>query len=41
MSKYIEFCADRLLTALGVTRLYSTPNPFDWMDMISIEVRSL
>lgn len=38
MGQYIEFCADRLLQALGVPKLYNRPNPFDWMDMISVEV---
>lgn len=39
MAKYIEFCADRLLTALNVpeSQLYGTPNPFEWMDLISLE----
>lgn len=36
MSTYIEFCADRLLGALGVPKLYHAVNPFDWMDMISL-----
>jgi ribonucleotide reductase beta subunit family protein with ferritin-like domain len=37
MSKYIEFVADRLLGALGVPAVYGTPNPFDWMELISLE----
>jgi ribonucleotide reductase beta subunit family protein with ferritin-like domain len=37
MSKYIEFVADRLLVALGVPAVYGTPNPFDWMELISLE----
>eukprot|EP01116_Phalansterium_solitarium_P019958 TRINITY_DN5753_c0_g1_i1.p2 TRINITY_DN5753_c0_g1~~TRINITY_DN5753_c0_g1_i1.p2 ORF type:complete len:144 (-),score=57.10 TRINITY_DN5753_c0_g1_i1:251-682(-) len=37
MSQYIEFCADRLLVALGLVRVYNTPNPFDWMEMISLQ----
>lgn len=37
MCTYIEYCADRLLTALGVPRLYSATNPFDWMDLISLQ----
>ncbi|KAG1663825.1 hypothetical protein FOA52_013390 [Chlamydomonas sp. UWO 241] len=37
MSSYIKFCADRLLVALGVERLYYERNPFDWMEMISLE----
>jgi len=38
MSQYIEFCADRLIDALGYTKVYNTPNPFDWMEMISLQV---
>ena len=30
MSNYIEFCADRLIVALGAPKLYDTANPFDW-----------
>jgi ribonucleoside-diphosphate reductase subunit M2 len=41
MAQYIEFCADRLCTALKVDKLYGSSNPFDWMDMISLQVRSL
>ena len=37
MKEYIEFCADRLIYALGYTKMYNTPNPFDWMDMISLQ----
>jgi len=37
MSKYIEFVADRLLTELGRPMVYKTPNPFDWMENISME----
>ena len=37
MAQYIEFVADRLLAALGVSKLYNVSNPFDWMDIISIE----
>lgn len=37
MSQYIKFCADRLLVALGCAKLYQTPNPFDWMEMISLQ----
>lgn len=38
MSQYIEFIADRLLLALGVQKLYGSLNPFDWMEMISLQV---
>jgi len=37
MSQYIEFVADRLLYALGYDKLYNVSNPFDWMEMISLE----
>jgi ribonucleotide reductase beta subunit family protein with ferritin-like domain len=37
MMQYIEFVADRLLYALGYDKLYNTHNPFDWMEMISLE----
>jgi ribonucleotide reductase beta subunit family protein with ferritin-like domain len=37
MSEYIEFVADRLLVALGYPKLYSTANPFPWMERISLE----
>lgn len=37
MSTYIEFCADRLLQALGYSKLWNATNPFDWMDMISLQ----
>jgi ribonucleoside-diphosphate reductase subunit M2 len=37
MIKYIEFCADRLLVALECEKKYNTPNPFDWMESISLQ----
>ena len=37
MSKYIEFVADRLSLQLGYEAIYNTMNPFDFMEMISIE----
>ena len=37
MSKYIEFVADRLIVQLGYEAIYNTANPFDFMEMISIE----
>lgn len=37
MCEYIEFCADRLLVALGCEKFYKTSNPFDWMEMISLQ----
>jgi ribonucleoside-diphosphate reductase beta chain len=37
MAQYIEFVADRLLTELGNPKVFNTANPFDFMDMISIQ----
>jgi ribonucleoside-diphosphate reductase beta chain len=37
MTQYLEFVADRLLVELGCEREYNTPNPFDFMDMISLQ----
>lgn len=37
MCQYIEFVADRLLVALGNSKYYHVTNPFDFMDMISLE----
>ena len=37
MSQYIEFVADRLAVQLGCQKIYRTQNPFDFMDMISLE----
>ena len=37
MSKYIEFVADRLLTQLGYDKIFNAKNPFNFMEMISIE----
>jgi len=37
MTKYIEFVADRLLTALGHSKLFGASNPFDWMELISLQ----
>merc|ERR1719162_1986093 len=37
MRDYIEFCADRLLVALGCSKHYETINPFEWMAMISLQ----
>jgi ribonucleoside-diphosphate reductase beta chain len=37
MSQYIEFVADRLLAELGCPKQYGASNPFDFMDMISLQ----
>jgi len=37
MKEYIEVVADHLLGSLGVPKIYNTANPFDWMELISLE----
>ena len=37
MKQYIEYVADRLLLMLGLDKIYNSTNPFDWMEMISIQ----
>ena len=37
MTQYIKFCADRLLVALNTPKLYNVKNPFDFMEMISLQ----
>jgi ribonucleoside-diphosphate reductase subunit M2 len=37
MSQYIEFVADRLIVQIGHEKIYNASNPFDFMEMISIE----
>ncbi len=37
MCQYIEFVADRLLAELGCTKIYGATNPFDFMEMISLQ----
>ena len=37
MSQYIEFVADRLIVQLGYDKVYNVANPFDFMELISIE----
>lgn len=37
MSTYIEFVADRLLVAMKVPKLYNAENPFNWMELISMQ----
>jgi len=37
MSQYIEFVADRLAVQLGVAKIYKSVNPFDFMELISLE----
>jgi ribonucleoside-diphosphate reductase subunit M2 len=37
MCQYIEFVADRLLVALGNDKVWNSTNPFDFMEMISLQ----
>lgn len=37
MSQYIEFVADHWLVQLGASKFYNTKNPFEWMELISLE----
>lgn len=37
MCQYIEFTADRLVEMLGYPKIYNSPNPFDFMEMISLQ----
>ena len=37
MTQYIEFVADRLIVQLGYDKVYNVSNPFDFMELISIE----
>jgi len=37
MQQYIEFVADRLLAELGCDKVYNSSNPFDFMEMISLQ----
>merc|ERR1712063_4276 len=40
MKQYIEFVADRLLSDLGLNKVYHSANPFDFMEAISLEGKS-
>ena len=37
MTQYIEFVADRLCVQLGYEKIYNSQNPFDFMELISVE----
>lgn len=37
MRQYIEFVADRLLVSLGIDKVYNATNPFDFMELISLQ----
>ena len=40
MNQYIEFVADRLAIQLGIDAIYNSSNPFDFMEMISLEQKT-
>ena len=40
MTKYIEFVADRLILQLGYDKIYHTKNPFDFMELISVQSKT-
>jgi ribonucleotide reductase beta subunit family protein with ferritin-like domain len=40
MSQYIEFIADRLSVQLGYDKIYDTSNPFEFMELISVESKT-
>ena len=37
MTQYIQYCADRLCLQLGYEKIYNVSNPFDFMELISLE----
>jgi ribonucleoside-diphosphate reductase beta chain len=37
MSQYLEFVTDRLLVALGCSKVYNSENPFDFMQNIALQ----
>ena len=37
MCQYIEFVADRLLLSLGCNKIFNATNPFDFMELISLQ----
>jgi ribonucleotide reductase beta subunit family protein with ferritin-like domain len=39
MSQYIEFVADRLSVQLGYDKIYESSNPFEFMELISVETK--
>ena len=40
MSQYIEFIADRLCVQIGFEKIYNSSNPFDFMELISVESKT-
>lgn len=37
MIKYIRFVSDRLCVSLGYSKIFNSKNPFDWMELISLQ----
>jgi ribonucleoside-diphosphate reductase beta chain len=40
MIEYIKFVADRVMVGLGYNKIYNSNNPFDFMEMISLDNKS-
>jgi ribonucleotide reductase beta subunit family protein with ferritin-like domain len=40
MTQYVEFVADRLCVQLGYDKIYKSQNPFDFMELISVETKT-
>ncbi len=40
MNQYIEYVADRLLVQLGSRKIYNCGNPFDFMELISLDSKA-
>jgi ribonucleotide reductase beta subunit family protein with ferritin-like domain len=40
MTQYVEFVADRLSVQLGYDKIYGSHNPFDFMELISVETKT-
>ena len=40
MTQYIEFVSDRLSVQLGYDKIYNSKNPFDFMELISVETKT-
>ena len=37
MGMYVKHVANHLLVSLGAEKIYDVSNPFDWMEMLSVE----
>lgn len=40
MKQYVEFVSDRLAVQLGVDKIYNSTNPFDFMELISLDSKT-